>query len=224
MEYSIYAADNELANARMFGHDIAGDMNGGASSFIGWSIVFDQDGGPNHVNNLCDAPILYDTRTDTLHKTLSYYYIGHFSRVIVPGSIRIGMSRYTDKIDVAAFMRPDGRFAVVLMNRTQDAKKVFIRLGGQVTMVEQRGGEFAVNYREYIKEHFAEDIGLDYKTGNDVKNDVANCVLAGLVEIMLYELSSEIIPDEFTYKIGDGIIKKGVARTLNEDLNIKFGK
>ena len=34
----------------------------------------------------------------------------------------------------------------------------------------------------------------------------------------------ETIPDEFTYKIGDGIIKKGVARTLNEDLNIKFGK
>lgn len=66
-------------------------------------------------------------------------------------------------------------------------------------VLEQRGGEFAVNYREYIKEHFAEDIGLDYKTGNDVKNDVANCVLAGLVEIMLYELSSEIIPDEFTY-------------------------
>ena len=57
-----------------------------------------------------------------------------------------------------------------------------------------------------------------------VKNDVANCVLAGLVEIMLYALSSEIIPDAFTYKIGDGIIKKGVAVTLNEDLNIKFGK
>ena len=41
---------------------------------------------------------------------------------------------------------------------------------------------------------------------------------------MLYELSSEIIPDEFTYKIGDDIIKKGVARTLNDDLNIKFVK
>jgi hypothetical protein len=91
-------------------------------------------------------------------------------------------------------------------------------------VLEQRGGEFAVNYREYIKEHFAEDIGLDYRTGNDVKNEVANCVLAGLVEIMLYELSSEIIPDEFTYKIGDGIITKGVASTLNKDLNIKFGK
>ena len=91
-------------------------------------------------------------------------------------------------------------------------------------VLEQRGGEFAVNYREYIKEHFAEDIGLDYKTGNDVKNDVANCILAGLVETMLYALASEIIPDEFTYKIGDGIIKKGVAMTLNENLNIKFGE
>jgi hypothetical protein len=41
---------------------------------------------------------------------------------------------------------------------------------------------------------------------------------------MLDELSSEISPDELTYKIGDGIIKKGGALTLNEDLNIKFGK
>ena len=91
-------------------------------------------------------------------------------------------------------------------------------------VLEQRGGEFAVNYREYIKERFAEDIGLDYKSGNDVKNDIANCVLAGLVEMMLYELSSEIISEEFTFKIGNGIIYKGVAKTLNEDLNIKFGK
>ena len=91
-------------------------------------------------------------------------------------------------------------------------------------VLEQRGGKFAVQYREYLKEKFAEDLGLDYKTGNDVKNDVANCVLSGMIEIMLYELSSEIIPEEFTYIIGRGIIDKGVNKTLNEDLNIKFGK
>ena len=45
-----------------------------------------------------------------------------------------------------------------------------------------------------------------------------------MIEIMLYELSSEIIPEEFTYIIGRGIIDKGVNKTLNEDLNIKFGK
>ncbi|MCR5349850.1 MAG: TetR/AcrR family transcriptional regulator [Acholeplasmatales bacterium] len=91
-------------------------------------------------------------------------------------------------------------------------------------VLEQKGGEFALKYREYLKEKFAEDIGLDYKTGNDVKNDVANCILSGLIEMQLYEISSEIIPEEYTYIIGRGIIDKGVKVTLNNDLNIKFGK
>lgn len=91
-------------------------------------------------------------------------------------------------------------------------------------VLEQRGGNFAIQYREYLKEKFAEDLGLDYKTGNDVKNDVANCVLSGMIEMMLYELSSEIIPEEFAYIIGRGIIDKGISQTLNEDLNIKCGK
>ena len=139
VEYSVYTDSSELENARVFGHDITGDLNGGASSFIGWSILFDQDGGPNHVNNLCDAPILYNTRTDTLHRTLSYYYIGHYSRYITPGSVRIGMSRYTDTIDATAFRRPDGQIAVVLMNRTAVRKKVFLRLKGEVFLVKLPG-------------------------------------------------------------------------------------
>ena len=90
-------------------------------------------------------------------------------------------------------------------------------------VIEQRGERFALEYRAYLKERFARDIGLDFKTGNDVKNDVANCVLTGLVEMMLYELSSEIMPDEFTYMIGNGIINKGVRETMIRDFNIKFG-
>lgn len=44
-----------------------------------------------------------------------------------------------------------------------------------------------------------------------------------MIEIMLYELSSEIIPEEYTYIIGRGIIDKGAFRTLKDDLNIKVG-
>ena len=45
-----------------------------------------------------------------------------------------------------------------------------------------------------------------------------------LVSELLYLKTAQILSDEFTYKIGDGLINKGVALTLNEDLNIKFGK
>jgi glucosylceramidase len=128
VEYSKFSAGNQLANARMYGHDIIGDLNAGARAFIAWTILFNSEGGPNHVNNLCEAPIMYDVKNKTMEKKLGYTYIGHFSRYLLPGSVRIGMSKFTDKLDVTAFMRPDGRIAAVIMNRTNEAMQVFLRL------------------------------------------------------------------------------------------------
>jgi len=154
-----------------------------------------------------------------IHKSTFYYYYEWADDVLAEIKDRM-MKLLVSTIESENRKNCDYKQVMVELRKMfHDNRKYLVPL-----VLEQRGGEFAVKYREYIKEHFAEDIGLDYKTGNIVKNDVANCVLAGLVETMLYELSSEIIPDEFTYKIGDGIISKGVARTLNEDLNIRFGR
>ena len=153
-----------------------------------------------------------------IHKSTFYFYYEWVDDVLSEIKARM-MNLLVSTIE--SENRERGKFQQVMIEMRKmfhDNRKYLVPL-----VLEQRGGDFAVKYREYIKERFAEDIGLDYRTGNDVKNDVANCVLAGLVEIMLYELSSEIIPDEFTYKIGDGIIRKGMALTLSEDLNIKIG-
>lgn len=135
VEYSKFAAKDQLADARMYGHDITGNLNHGACAFIDWCILLNEKGGPNHVDNFVDAPIMYDKASDHMEKKLSYYYIAHFSRVIVPGSIRIGFSRYTDKLDVTAFLRPDGQVAVVLMNRTAERMPVYLRMRGEVLPV-----------------------------------------------------------------------------------------
>ncbi len=139
VEYSNSDAGAELENARRFGHDIAGDLNEGVSSYIVWSPVFDMDGNPNWVNNLCGALILYDPEKDELHRTLAYEYVRHFSSYIVPGSRRIAFSRFSDSMDVTAFERPDGELAVVLMNRTDRPKNVYLRINGEVILVPVEG-------------------------------------------------------------------------------------
>lgn len=139
VEYSKFADKDQLADARMYGHDIAGDLNNGACAFISWCLLLDEKGGPNHVDNFVDAPVMYDKNTDTMEKKLSFYYIGHFSRSILPGSVRIGCSKYTDKLDVTAFLRPDGKIAVVLMNRTDEKMPVFLRLKGEILPVAVEG-------------------------------------------------------------------------------------
>jgi len=139
VEYSRFSSADQLSNARMYGHDIAGDLNHGACVFIDWNILLNSQGGPNHVNNFCDAPMMYDVVTGRLVKKLSYTYIGHFSRYLLPGSVRIGMSRYTDEIDVTAFKRPDHKLAAVLMNRTERDMPVYLRMQGQLVKLTVPG-------------------------------------------------------------------------------------
>lgn len=81
VEYSRYGT-NQLHNAQMYAHDIIGNLNAGMTGFIDWNIMLDEKGGPNHVNNYCDAPIMIDTQADKFEVKLSCDYIGHFSRYI----------------------------------------------------------------------------------------------------------------------------------------------
>lgn len=45
------------------------------------------------------------------------------------------MSRYTDELEAAAFLNPDGRIVVVLLNRKEHDIKVFVRLGDKMAEV-----------------------------------------------------------------------------------------
>lgn len=131
VEYSKFSSDNHLANARMYAHDMIGNLNNGAVFLINWSILFNSQGGPNHVQNWCEAPVMYDEKTDTLEKKLSFEYIRHFSGYLPERSVRIGLSRYTDEIEGTAALRPDGSIAVILMNRTSLEKNVYLRMEGE---------------------------------------------------------------------------------------------
>jgi glucosylceramidase len=115
-----------------YGHDIIGDMNHWTVGFVDWNLLLDEQGGPNHVGNFCDAPIIADTRTDTVTYNSSYYYIGHFSRFIRPGAVRIGCSRYTDLLEATAFVNPGGETIVVVMNRTDEEIPFTLRSEGNV--------------------------------------------------------------------------------------------
>ena len=135
VEYSRFQAENQLANAQMYAHDILGNINAGMNIWIDWNILLDGRGGPNHVGNFCDAPILYDIQTQLLTKNLSYTYIGHFSRYIQPGARRIGVTSYTDHLEVTALQNPDQSLTAVFLNRTQREIPAVIRLQGEYARI-----------------------------------------------------------------------------------------
>ncbi|MBR3108626.1 MAG: glucosylceramidase [Clostridia bacterium] len=139
VEYSIHPGQNQLRNARMYAHEIIGDLNHGMSLFLDWNLLLDERGGPNHVGNYCDAPVMYDTKTGELRKNLSFDYIGHFSRFIQPGARRIGMSRFGDCIEVTAAQNPDGSVCAVVMNPGAETLSFSLRMKDRVWPVILEG-------------------------------------------------------------------------------------
>lgn len=141
-----WLANGTWARGEGYGHDILGDLNAGSAGWTDWNIILDQDGGPNHVNNFCDAPVLADLRTDApvLHYHPQYWYLGHFSKFIAPGSVRVATTVETTArkspaedadcqgwpaygtcddlggLQATSFLRPDHQLAVVLMNCGDD--------------------------------------------------------------------------------------------------------
>ena len=114
-----------------YAHNIINDLNNGCTGWIDWNIALDMQGGPNHVGNYCDAPLLVDTKACELHFQSSFYYIGHFSRFIKPGALRIDHSvqsymtpatvdgRMGNMMECCTFKNSDNTAVLVVMNRTE---------------------------------------------------------------------------------------------------------
>lgn len=124
MEYSRFSTVNQVAHAEMYAHDIIGDLKAGMNGFLDWNLILDEKGGPNHVQNFCDAPVMCDISTGEIDVKLSYYYIGHFSRFIRPGAKRLLVSSCHKGLECTGFVNPDGSKGVVILNAT-DSDRTF---------------------------------------------------------------------------------------------------
>ncbi|MCA1054369.1 glucosylceramidase [Rossellomorea aquimaris] len=112
-----------------YARNILGDLNNHLEAWIDWNIVLNEEGGPNHVGNYCDAPVIVDTVKDEVHYNSSFYYIGHFSKYILPGARRIWSEVSSERVSATAFENRDGRIAVVVMNAGDSAEDVSVGCG-----------------------------------------------------------------------------------------------
>ena len=103
--------------AERYGHSIINDINYNTSAWCDWNLYLDETGGPNHVQNLCSAPIIADSANNRVIFNPSYYYLGHFSKFIRPESKRIAVATTSDHIEATAFKDDDGKISLVVMNR-----------------------------------------------------------------------------------------------------------
>ncbi|PTY00102.1 glycoside hydrolase family 30 protein [Opitutus sp. ER46] len=107
-----------------------GDFKNWVAGFLDWNIVLDQRGGPNHVGNFCDAPVIVDTNTKEVRYGPSFYYIAHFSRFVRPGAYRIATTGGPAGLASIAFQNPDGSLVAVVLNKGDQPVRFTLATGG----------------------------------------------------------------------------------------------
>jgi glucosylceramidase len=120
-----------------YARSMINDLNRWTIGWIDWNMMLDESGGPNHQNNFCSAPVIANTKTGKVLYQSSYYYIGHFARFIRPGAKRIkcGVGQ-TLELAATAFINPDNRVAVVVLNQGARAIPFSLQFAGQSALIE----------------------------------------------------------------------------------------
>ena len=142
--------EDPITLAEKYGKEICEDFNNFTSYFCDWNLLLDQEGGPFHNRTRkpkpgqkifedkskgCYAPVLYNSQTGELIYTPVYYYIGHFSKYIQKGAVRVATTKHDYRLHTAAFKNPDGTLVLVVINPTDEEQPAVIRHNDTCTQV-----------------------------------------------------------------------------------------
>lgn len=116
-----------------YGHDIISDLSHHVSGWTDWNLMLDMQGGPTWPKNYVDAPILVDLDEQVFYKQPMYYYLGHFSKFIKPGSkLLASQSNGPFALEEVTFKVPaynnlPETIVVVVLNRSLFWKNYYIQ-------------------------------------------------------------------------------------------------
>ncbi len=98
-----------------YARQIIGDLNNWSEGYIDWNLILDENGGPNHVGNYCEAPIMLDGNGELVYNP-SYWHIAHFSKYIKPGAKRVFCAGGVSDVYQTAYVNPDGERVIIALN------------------------------------------------------------------------------------------------------------
>ncbi|MDP2338473.1 MAG: glycoside hydrolase family 30 beta sandwich domain-containing protein [Bacteroidota bacterium] len=105
-----------------------GTLNNFSKSVIVWNFMLDEKGAPNRPGGCTTCYGAVDVNTKdyaTLDRKSHFYVIGHLSKAISPGAIRIGTTGFqTSGLYYTAVKNMDGTYGVVLQNDTDKSIKI----------------------------------------------------------------------------------------------------
>lgn len=119
-----------------------------ARSVVNWNLALDPTGGP-HLGGCDTCTGLVTVRPDgTVTTNAEYYTIGHLSKFVRPGAVRIastsfGTTGWNGQIADVAFRNPDGSTALVVHNENDDPRSFAVAVGDHLFEYTLPGGALA---------------------------------------------------------------------------------
>lgn len=125
----------DFEDAVHYAHDMIGDINHGMQRWIDWSMIMDRKGGPRHVPCGFTAPLIAEP-DGGYTETITFAYVQMVGKTVQPGAVRIGVSSYDSDLDLTAVRNMDGTIGVLIQNRSNDDRQVYMRLAGSLCAIE----------------------------------------------------------------------------------------
>ena len=92
------------------------NLNHWSVGYIDWNMALNMVGGPHYTPDGSDAAILVNAENDEFYKNPMFYVLGHFSKFISHGSIRLQSISNNELIQHLATKNTDGSTSVFLHN------------------------------------------------------------------------------------------------------------
>lgn len=111
---------------------IIGSIRNWAKGVTFWNMALDQNFGPQNGGCTdCRGVVRIDSTNGSVAYNVEYYVLGHASKFVAPGAVRIASSSYSNGIETVAFRNPNGSKALIALNATSASTSFKVRWGGQ---------------------------------------------------------------------------------------------
>ena len=114
-------------------------LRNAGKAYVKWSLALDQNLGPNLTQNAslggcntCTPIVTVNSGTGAVTYDVEYYTLGHYSKYVLPGAVRIYSSN-TPAIATVAFLNPDGSTALIAYNNTTASQSFQVQWGNNLS-------------------------------------------------------------------------------------------
>jgi glucosylceramidase len=106
-------------------------MRNWGRAYVKWSLAVDQNLGPHDGGcGTCTPIVTVNNPSGAATEAAEYYTLGHFSKFVLPGAVRIYSSNNEGVVSVA-FVNPDGSRVLVAWNDSDSNRMVQVQWGAQ---------------------------------------------------------------------------------------------